>query len=688
MAPLYCSQGHENLEDSRFCRQCGERLNPVTEELYQGGIVGRTLSFRYRVLRELGHGGFGRTYLAEDINRFHEPCVLKEFAPQVQGSQDLQKAEELFEREAGILYQLQHPQIPRFRELFRAEFQGRGRLFLVQDYVEGQTYQAILRSRQSQGFCFSETEVTQLLFQLLPVLTYIHERGVIHRDISPDNLIWRSADGLPVLIDFGGVKQVAAEVISQVNPARVAQPSGATLLGKIGYAPVEQIAKGEAFPHSDLYALAMTVLVLLTGKAPQDLLEDNHWQKQVRLSPQFMSILNRMLEPYPVKRFQSAQEVLRALKGGVPKPRHNITQPPVEYQSGQKPYPATIAVALPAKTELSQFQTLPPVPVRSRRGSGFVGFFASLLFVAGLVGSGWWAGNRWLLPLLPISQENQVKPQKPGPQPTPSNPLEPTFSKAEQTRKEKIIKRREELGIDNTFFVGLVNQVFHAKHPELEGRQLSRETKDKVLRSEWDKIATDLLDRLQTISPEARSRMGQYTEASIQARQTTVNQLNLSSRALNDLTDAQFFSLFPEQPRENLLKQPVGQVWQAIADDQLKALRAGTALEAIQFPEGSFSHQLNGSLKPGQGKAYTAQLAKEQMIRLKLQTDSPSARISFYLPTSKSAALLEDSSEREWSGKLTETGLYEVVIVATGSDPVNYTLDLGAAEEVNTGGEN
>ncbi|MCL6436100.1 MAG: protein kinase, partial [Leptolyngbyaceae cyanobacterium HOT.MB2.61] len=167
----------------------------MAEELYQGGIVGKTLSSRYRVLRELGQGGFGRTYLAEDINRFHEPCVLKEFAPQVQGSRDLQKAEELFEREAGILYQLQHPQIPRFRELFRAEFQGRGRLFLVQDYVEGPTYQAILRSRQSQGFCFSETEVTQLLFQLLPVLTYIHERGVIHRDISPDNLIWRSADG-------------------------------------------------------------------------------------------------------------------------------------------------------------------------------------------------------------------------------------------------------------------------------------------------------------------------------------------------------------------------------------------------------------------------------------------------------------------------------------------------------------
>ncbi|MCY7393941.1 MAG: protein kinase, partial [Leptolyngbyaceae cyanobacterium CAN_BIN12] len=225
-----CSQNHLNAADSRFCRICGELL-PVPAS--PKPMAGDLLSWRYKVLNELGQGGFGRTYLAQDSNRFNEPCVLKEFAPQVEGEAALQKAEELFAREAGTLYQLQHPQIPRFRELFRAEWQGRDRLFLVQDYVEGQTYQELLHTRQQQGQSFSEAEITDLLLQLLPVLDYIHTACVIHRDISPDNLILRQTDCLPVLIDYGGVKQVAARVasISQRVAAPVVQPGAITRLG-------------------------------------------------------------------------------------------------------------------------------------------------------------------------------------------------------------------------------------------------------------------------------------------------------------------------------------------------------------------------------------------------------------------------------------------------------------------------
>ncbi|NET36996.1 MAG: serine/threonine protein kinase, partial [Cyanothece sp. SIO1E1] len=197
---------------------------------YPGGVLGD----RYRIVRELGQGGFGRTYLAEDINRFNEPCVLKEFVPQVTGAAALKKAEELFEREAKVLYQLQHPQIPRLRELFRVNLGGQGHLFLVQDYVEGPTYQALLNARQHQGLNFSEWEVIQLLRQLLPVLQYIHGMGVIHRDIAPDNLILRNQDQLPVLIDFGGVKQVATTVAQQLKPAGYNSNPGITRLGKVG----------------------------------------------------------------------------------------------------------------------------------------------------------------------------------------------------------------------------------------------------------------------------------------------------------------------------------------------------------------------------------------------------------------------------------------------------------------------
>lgn len=186
-------------------------------QLIYPGIVLRN---HYTIVRELGHGGFGRTYLAQDQHRFDELCVLKEFAPQVQGSFALKKSQELFEREAEILYKLKHPQIPQFRELFRETIDNKGYLFLVQDYVEGLNYRSLLNQRLRQGLPFTEAEMIQFLLQLLPVLDYIHSYGVIHRDISPDNIIQRQLDGLPILIDFGGVKLIQAKVESELAADR------------------------------------------------------------------------------------------------------------------------------------------------------------------------------------------------------------------------------------------------------------------------------------------------------------------------------------------------------------------------------------------------------------------------------------------------------------------------------------
>ncbi len=282
---------------------------------------GITLNNHYRIVRELGHGGFGRTYLAEDAHRFNEPCVLKEFAPQVHGSYALQKSEELFEREAGVLYKLQHNQIPRFRELFRVSISDRGYLFLVQDYVPGQTYRFLLDARKRQGLRFIEAEINQLLIQILPVLEYIHSLGVLHRDISPDNLILRLSDGMPVLIDFGGVKQVAATVESLFAEAN-GTPAPATRIGKLGYAPVEQMQMGIVYPHSDLYALAATVLVLLTGKEPHQLLDSQtlhwNWRAECSLSPNLSLVLDKMLAQQPSQRYSSAREVMLALSGNPP----------------------------------------------------------------------------------------------------------------------------------------------------------------------------------------------------------------------------------------------------------------------------------------------------------------------------------------------------------------------------------
>lgn len=310
------SCGKENPSGVRFCSRCGVCLaKPNANSMGSGLTPGTGLRDRYIIQHPLGQGGFSRTYLAEDTGRFNESVTLKELTPANQGTYALQKAEELFQREAQMLHKLQHPQIPRFWEFFR---DGR-RLFLVQDYIEGKTYQSLLEERIAAGQTISEAEIIELLRQLLPVLSYLHSLGIIHRDISPDNLICRASDGLPVLIDLGGVTKIPMEVATTVGSSQNSVTSTSTTrLGKIGYAPDEQLRLGIAAPHSDLYALGVTALVLMTGKQPQELIDletmEWNWQQHLSLSPLLSGIINRMLAKHPVDRFQSADELLQQLE--------------------------------------------------------------------------------------------------------------------------------------------------------------------------------------------------------------------------------------------------------------------------------------------------------------------------------------------------------------------------------------
>lgn len=271
--------------------------------------VGTIVSNRYLVGKVLGQGGFGRTYLASDIHCFNKSCVLKEFLPNLIEESYQQKSRDLFEREAKILYQIEHPQIPKFQ----ACFEDNKRLFLVQDYVEGKTYSALLRERISQqNKAFDETEIIQWLRDILPVLDYIHQHNIIHRDISPDNIILAQDKNLPVLIDFGVGKQNLKQ--SNQNQTYARQKS---VVGKIGYAPPEQISLGQCFPSSDLYALGVTAIVLLTGIAPEVLLDgyslEWQWQNYIKVSQTLAEVLNKMLADKPKQRYHCATDVLNAL---------------------------------------------------------------------------------------------------------------------------------------------------------------------------------------------------------------------------------------------------------------------------------------------------------------------------------------------------------------------------------------
>lgn len=273
---------------------------------------GTVINNRYRIEKTLGQGGFGRTYLAFDGQRFGEACVLKEFVPATSKEDIIGKSRELFEREAKVLYQIQHPQIPRFL----AWLTDNQRLFIVQEYIDGKTYAQILSERIStKGKPFSETEVRGWLLDMLPVLQYIHESNIIHRDISLDNVMLAQNQSKPVLIDFGVVKEKLTQILSNESSNQQYSIHG-SVVGKIGYSPPEQLRLGHCYPSSDMYALAVSALVLLTGRMPYLLVDSSlkwQWRLYANVSGSFARILERMLAEVPIQRYQSAKEVLVAL---------------------------------------------------------------------------------------------------------------------------------------------------------------------------------------------------------------------------------------------------------------------------------------------------------------------------------------------------------------------------------------
>ncbi|MGL5081075.1 MAG: protein kinase domain-containing protein [Microcoleaceae cyanobacterium] len=651
------------------------------------GIVLRN---QYYILRQLGQGGFGRTYLAKDRHRFEELCVVKEFAPQLQNPSVWQKAQELFEREAQTLYRLKHPQIPQFRELFRESLDSQVYLFVVQDYVAGSTYRELLSQPHRHGTYFGEAEVIRLLEQLLPVLIYIHSHGVVHRDISPENMIQRQSDGLPILIDFGGVKHLKTKVEELGTSS---EGMLATRLGKRGYAPEEQMQLGVIYPHSDLYSLAATALVLLTGKEPHHLIDPQlqwQWRQDISLSPQFGAILDKMLAQRPGDRYQSALEVLRVLESIPHLPAPLLSQRPAQPNQIQPlpnlPYlPQQLPVALaepnPPQSPLQNSGQNPrhklaqgltqgsaTVEINTSSPPQVLSKFWGLLqpktgllvmismVVMGLLG---WLGAHYITDRLSPSEESQ-------------------FGSLSETQRQSVLTdRSSSLDVNYEFFTRLVNDIFYLRYPDQQGRILTQSAEDAVWRKRWDQTANELLNRLENLSPTARQALGTYDTADLKDWIRTANQLNLSSHALYDLADAQFFNWFPEQPRNrDLNDSPIGQVWYAVTRDRLEALGQSNGVEHVRF-EGESRQGFAEMLMPGGGKAYVIDLNRGQNLRITLQTPIESTFLSIYPPGSaQTEPLLEDSRRLSWSGQLEDSGYYELVIISDRLEPLDYQLTI------------
>ncbi|OYD96288.1 serine/threonine protein kinase [Nostoc sp. 'Peltigera membranacea cyanobiont' 210A] len=560
---LYCSKQHTNNGSNRFCTHCGEPL-PLA--------VGQVVDNRYQIIRHLGQGGFGRTYLAEDINKSHQTCVLKEFAPQVQEHQDLQKAKELFDREANVLKKLQHPQIPRFHASLQVKIGTKDFFFLVQDYVDGDNYYQLLEQRESQGKTFSEEEVITLLQQILPVLSYIHSRDVIHRDISPDNLIWRRSDNLPVLIDFGGVKQLPA---SQ-GFWRTKLVGNNTLLGKKGYAPEEQLRQGKAFFSSDLYSLAVTTLVLLTGKEPQKLYDSYQgiwgWGKEIQVSPKLEAVLKKMLAYRPSDRYERAEQILRDL------PSPTATKSPGNYITTKIKTMVVAPGRQRASAVMSRFQRQTQAIAKPRTFPVWIRPFVMSLGGTALVGLTIAAGNAAIRAVTSITIPSISLPSLPQIPQFPTG--KPAGDKGKNSDFQKIISRRQELEITEGFFIRTVDDLFYTKKPELKGRSLTSKPEDAGLRDEWSDIADNLLDKLEQadLSTAARRKLGNYSQKDYDTWRQQARSGQFGNYTIDQLTkdtNERFDRLFPDQQRRKLNQQTFGQIWYAIAADQVSKVQSG-----------------------------------------------------------------------------------------------------------------
>jgi eukaryotic-like serine/threonine-protein kinase len=294
---------------------------------------GTVLRNHYQIVKILGSGGFGDTYLAVDLDLPNQPkCVVKHLKPNSDPAV-LQIVRRLFDSEAQVLYRLGNDsdQIPR---LF-AHFEEQGEFYLVQEFVDGEdlSYEVI------PGQKLTEIAVTKLLKEILEILAVVHKKNIIHRDIKPQNLMRRRQDGKIVLIDFGAVKEVNT---MKVNPQ--GQTSISVAVGSLGYMPSEQ-AVGQPKLSSDVYAVGMLGIQALTGLQPHELPKDLAdgeviWRNRANVSDKLALVLNKMVNYHFRDRYPSAVEALEALKPSAPQQRQST------------PTRQTPAIQTPAPTKI------------------------------------------------------------------------------------------------------------------------------------------------------------------------------------------------------------------------------------------------------------------------------------------------------------------------------------------------
>ncbi|MFN9614891.1 MAG: protein kinase domain-containing protein [Dolichospermum sp.] len=276
-------------------------------------MIGTIIDGRYHIIQNLGKGGFGTTFLAEDTKRPGNPfCVVKQFTPASTDPATLTILKRLFDQEAAMLETLgKHDQIPQLL----AHIEEYQKFYIVQEYIKGNDLSDELTSGQKM----SEADVIQLLIEILEVLEFVHKYKVIHRDIKPDNIRRRHSDNKIVLIDFGAVKEVRTQLVNKQG-----QITSTVIIGTDGYMPLEQ-QRGKPQLSSDIYAVGIIAIQAITGLLPDKLEEDVKtgeiiWRKYANVSPKLATVLDKMVSYDFRNRYPTAKEALQAVKKLLPQP--------------------------------------------------------------------------------------------------------------------------------------------------------------------------------------------------------------------------------------------------------------------------------------------------------------------------------------------------------------------------------
>ncbi|WP_293123298.1 serine/threonine-protein kinase [Microcoleus sp. bin38.metabat.b11b12b14.051] len=356
-------QNPQNSGDAELCQSCGSKLLLSNEQSPSAS--------RYRTIRAIAQGGFGRTFLAVDQTKppMFSQCVIKQSFPQNTAAA---QAAQLFHQEAAQLETLgKHPQIP---ELI-AYFEQDGRQYLVQEFIDGKN----LAQELAQKGAFTENQIRQILNDLLPVLHFVHKSKVIHRDIKPENIIRRRLSPAPlpalensyqpspfqkdiVLVDFGAAKKVTATGLPQTG----------TIIGSAAYTAPEQLM-GKAVFASDIYSLGVTCIHLLTHIPPFDLFDSAEdswaWRNYLKsaVSDDFGRILDTMLQSATNRRYNSASAVIRQLN---PKQVYLEGQPvldapetPAESKPALSPIPSLFSLEQQAEIQQALQSAIAPYNV-------------------------------------------------------------------------------------------------------------------------------------------------------------------------------------------------------------------------------------------------------------------------------------------------------------------------------------